>query len=114
MGVTPASRLRDDRRFPQNTPIAVAGLVLVRQRPATASGVLFITLEDETGVANLIVRPHIYERCRKAIRHSVGIIAWGHVERQGLVVHILVERVENIRQRISGDAGVAVVSRDFR
>jgi len=59
MGITPASRLRDEKQFPRNSPIAVAGLVLVRQRPATASGVLLITLEDETGVANLIVRPDI-------------------------------------------------------
>jgi error-prone DNA polymerase len=111
--VTPTGRLKDERRYPQNSAIAVAGLVLVRQRPATASGVVFITLEDETGVANLIIRPNVYERCRKAIRHSTGIIAWGHVERQGLVVHVVVERVENVRERVSDDAHVAVASRDF-
>ncbi|HEY4329537.1 MAG TPA: error-prone DNA polymerase, partial [Phycisphaerae bacterium] len=113
MRVNPAGKLKDEKRFPHKTPVAVAGLVLVRQRPATASGVVFITIEDETGTANLIVRPDIYECNRKAIRHSIGVIAYGHVERQGMVVHVLVDRVENIRERISGDMRLAVMSRDF-
>lgn len=90
-----------------NQRCAVAGLVLVRQRPATAGGVLFITLEDETGVANLIVRPGVYERYRRAIRQAVVLLAYGRVERQGVVTHLLVERAEDLR------ATLGAVSRDF-
>ncbi|MFM8818432.1 MAG: error-prone DNA polymerase, partial [Phycisphaerales bacterium] len=56
----------------------VGGLVLCRQRPATASGIVFMTLEDETGVANLIIRPRTWERCRRVGRHAGAILAEGH------------------------------------
>ena len=98
MGVTAAGELAEEKRWPHGKKTAVAGLVLVRQRPATAAGILFITLEDETGVANLVVRPAIYERYRKALRHSVALVAWGKVERQGQVVHLLVERAANLTE----------------
>ena len=88
----------------------MAGLVLVRQRPGTASGIVFMTLEDETGVANLIVRPHIYERYRRVARHGVVILARGTVERQGGVVHILVRRLEQVDEAM---AALAARSRDF-
>src|SRR6185369_8153888 len=65
--------------------VRVAGLVLIRQRPGTASGIVFETLEDETGVVNLIVRPDIYERYRPAARHAGLLECHGYVERQGKV-----------------------------
>ena len=83
----------------------------------TASGVVFITIEDETGVANLIIRPHIYERYKAALRHCVTMIAWGRVERQGKVVHLLVTRAADARKLLTtaaaGVDGVPAVSRDF-
>jgi error-prone DNA polymerase len=58
-GVVPASSLRDGTRFPHGTRARVAGLIVLRQRPGTAGGIVFMTMEDETGSVNLIVRPQI-------------------------------------------------------
>ena len=58
-------------------PVRVAGLVLMRQRPATASGITFVTLEDETGIVNLIVRPEIWERHHQIARRSQALLAGG-------------------------------------
>jgi error-prone DNA polymerase len=55
-------------------------------------------MEDETGVANLIVRPSVYQRCRRAARHGVIVLARGRVERQGQVVHILVQHLQDVPQ----------------
>ncbi len=109
-GVIPASELRDQGRWPHGADAAVAGLVLVRQRPGTASGIVFMTLEDETGVANLIVRPPIYQRHRKAARHGVVVLARGRVERQGDVVHILVHRLEDAQGAL---ASLSARARNF-
>jgi error-prone DNA polymerase len=110
-GVIENAALADPVRTPANGRVTVAGLVLVRQRPGTASGIMFFTIEDETGVANLIVRPKVYERFRAAARHSEVITATGTVERQGLVVHVMVQRIRAIR---IGDEAVRLSSRDFR
>jgi len=112
--VSPAAALQDPARSPAGGLIAVAGIVLVRQRPATASGVLFMTIEDETGAANLILYPRVYERYRLAVRHSVGVVAWGRVERQGQVVHVMVSRVKNLQDATAFDTVHASASRDFR
>ena len=69
--------------------VRVAGLVLIRQRPGTASGIVFETLEDETGVVNLIVRPDIYERYRPAARYAGLLECHGYVERQGKVDRVV-------------------------
>ncbi|MCH8211884.1 MAG: error-prone DNA polymerase, partial [Planctomycetes bacterium] len=109
-GAIEAAQLKDAKRYPQGMVVSVAGIVLVRQRPATASGIIFMTLEDETGISNLIIRPHIYERFRPAARHGVIILARGRVERQGEVIHILVDHV----QRIEWPAeALQASSRDF-
>src|SRR5690606_10249932 len=94
-GVTPAAELLDAERWPTNRRIAVAGVVLLRQRPGTASGVVFMTLEDETGIVNLIIRPKIFDRFRKAARVSIAVIARGKVERDGEVVHVLADHLES-------------------
>jgi DNA polymerase III alpha subunit len=70
--------------------------VLVRQRPSTAGGIVFMTLEDETGIANLVLKPKIYRRHRPIARHAVAMVAFGRVERRGEVVHLVVGRVESI------------------
>ena len=112
--VVTAGNLRDEKVFLTGKQIRVAGLILVRQRPATASGVLFITLEDETGSANLIVRPQVYEEFKPILRRSIGIMAQGKVERQGQVVHVLVTGAYDLRDLTSSAALVATSSRDFR
>jgi error-prone DNA polymerase len=98
-------------------PIRIAGLVLIRQRPATAKGTMFFTLEDEHGVINLIVRQAVYEKYRKA-RKAVVLWAEGEVQRQGpnqsgfaAVIHVMVRRMANLTDRLKG---VQTRSRDFR
>ncbi len=108
--MTPAAELKDAGRWPHGARVAVAGVVLVRQRPATASGIIFVTLEDETGIANLIVRPRVYERCRRAARHGVVVLARGWVERQGEVVHVMVRHIEDLENEM---AALTIPSRDF-
>jgi error-prone DNA polymerase len=105
-----AIQLKDESRWPQGRTVVVAGLVLVRQRPSTANGIIFMTLEDETGVANLIVRPDVYQHCRRAVRHGVLVLARGRVERQGAVVHVLAHHIEDVT--FSSDR-IESQSRDF-
>jgi error-prone DNA polymerase len=109
-GAVRAAELRDKKKWPHGSRAAVGGMVLVRQRPGTASGIVFMTLEDETGTANLIVRPHVYQRDRRAARHGVVVLARGAVERQGDVVHILVHALEDADRAV---AELAVRARNF-
>jgi error-prone DNA polymerase len=90
--------------------VKVAGLVLIRQRPGTASGIVFITLEDETGIVNLIVRPDIYDRYRPAARHAALLQCDGYVERQGQVIHVMAKRLFDRSDLIRG---YEISSRDF-
>jgi len=81
---------------PQNARVTVAGLVLVRQRPGTAKGVIFITLEDETGVSNIIVWRKLYERYRRAVIGGRLLRVTGRIQRESGVTHIIAEVVEDI------------------
>jgi error-prone DNA polymerase len=96
---------------------AVAGLVLCRQRPSTASGIMFMTIEDETGIANLIIRPRVYERVRSIVRHATTLLAEGTVEHRSGVIHLIVRRITDLSEELSqmamGDH-IAQQSRDFR
>jgi error-prone DNA polymerase len=85
--------------------------VLGRQRPATASGVTFITLEDETGVVNLIVREQVFSDHYLAARSARILLARGRLERQGEVVHVLVQDLE--RLDLPSQAHIPAKSRDF-
>jgi error-prone DNA polymerase len=76
---------------PDKSRVTVAGLVLVRQRPGTASGIVFFTIEDETGIANLVVWPKVYERFRRIARHKPVLAATGRIDRVGKVVHVVVD-----------------------
>ena len=91
-GLTPHDRL-------VGAPLArtsVCGLVITRQRPGTASGVIFLTLEDETGVSNIVVWPKIYERFRRAVMGGRLLRVTGRLEREGIVVHLIAEQVEDL------------------
>ncbi len=90
LGIRPAVDLEDPVAAPDGGSIAVAGVVLLRQRPGTAHGIVFITLEDETGTANLVVKPRVYRRYRTIVRHEAAFVATGRVERRGEVVHLVV------------------------
>ena len=75
--------------------VSMAGLVLIRQRPGSAKGVCFITIEDETGVANLVVWPKIMAQFRKVIMQSRLIVIHGYVQRDVDVIHVVAERLED-------------------
>ncbi|QHQ37317.1 OB-fold nucleic acid binding domain-containing protein [Algicella marina] len=76
--------------------VTVAGLVLVRQRPGTAKGVIFITLEDETGVANVVVWAKVYEAFRRAVVGARLLRITGPVQRDGQVVHVIAKQIEDL------------------
>lgn len=75
--------------------VKVCGLVLVRQRPGTAKGVCFITIEDETGCANLVVFENILDKYRKEILQSKLLMVEGTLQREGEVIHVIVQRCYN-------------------
>ena len=89
----PCSRLEEP---PQNARVAVAGLVLIRQRPGTAKGVIFVTLEDESGICNVIVWRRIYETFRRAVIAGRALKVTGRIQRAGGVTHLVAEQVEDI------------------
>ena len=81
---------------PNGARICVAGLVLVRQRPGTAKGVIFITLEDETGISNIIVWRAMYERFRRAVIAGRCLKVTGRLQREAGVTHVVAEEIEDI------------------
>ena len=106
--VTPIDQL-EDRRDGQH--LRIAGLVTLRQRPATAKGMMFVTLEDETGTANLVVKPSIRERYYKITRQSSAWIAHGKLERRSNVTHVLINRIEDLSETVGR---LKLKSRNFR
>ena len=114
-GVAASRTLKDPLARPHASRVRVAGIVLVRQRPSTAKGVVFMTIEDETGSANLIIRPDVFRRFRKAARHSAIVVVDGRVQRQGLVVHVMVRTIHDAGEftRAATDP-MPSMSRDFR
>ncbi|WP_152610547.1 MULTISPECIES: OB-fold nucleic acid binding domain-containing protein [unclassified Leisingera] len=89
----PAARLQEP---PENARITVAGLVILRQRPGTAKGVIFVTLEDETGIVNVIVWRKIYEAFRRAVISGRMLRVTGRLQRAHSVTHVIAEDVEDI------------------
>jgi error-prone DNA polymerase len=84
--------LRDGRR------VVVPGLVLVRQKPGSAKGVMFITIEDETGVANLVLWPDRYAAQRSLVLSASMLACHGRVQREGEVVHVVADRLEDLSE----------------
>lgn len=93
LGVTPAGTLAS---LPTGRKLRVAGVVLLRQRPGTANGITFVTLEDETGMVNLIIRREVWERHRKVARTAGVLLAHGHLQNEADVIHVLVTRLEDL------------------
>ena len=98
--------------------VEVAGLVLVRQRPGTASGVIFITIEDESGVANLVVWPAVFERFRRIVLGAQLMLVRGKVQKEGLVIHIvaetLIDRTDLLRRLAETDHDIEAPGRPRR
>lgn len=80
---------------PDGQQVRVAGLVLVRQRPGTASGVCFMTIEDEFGFANLVIFQNLFDKFRKEILQSRLIMVEGKLQREGEVIHVIVQKCHN-------------------
>ncbi|MBK1615043.1 error-prone DNA polymerase [Rubrivivax gelatinosus] len=106
--VEPAARLRD---YPQGRLARASGLVTHRQRPETAKGVVFVTLEDETGSVNVIVWPAVAEAQRKALLGSTLLTVYGIWQREGEVRHLVARRLVDHSALLQG---LAARSRDFR
>ena len=125
-------RCGDLRSTRDGRSVTVAGIILIRQRPGSASGVLFITIEDETGIANLIVWPSLFERQRRLILSAGMVACTGKVQREGEVIHVIAEYFADLSpqlralgetpgrqaQNVSGGnrqpGGIKVPTRDFR
>ncbi len=102
----PAARLNEPSH---GARVCVAGLVLVRQRPGTAKGVIFLTLEDETGVTNVVVWAAIYERFRRAVISGRLLRVTGRLQREAGVVHVVAETIEDMSTLLD-----RLLSPDFR
>ena len=91
--------------------VRVAGLVIMRQRPSTAKGITFVTIEDETGIANLVVHQKTWNQYYSVARRGSAWLAHGNVENKHSVIHVVVRRLE-----LLGDSLKALhaPSRDFR
>jgi error-prone DNA polymerase len=98
-------------RYEHCQPIAVAGMVVARQRPATANGIVFMLLEDEHGQMNLVVRPTVYDRFRAIVRAEPLLLARGRFERWERNKNVIVEEVVTLAplaRRVANDAEVGI------
>jgi error-prone DNA polymerase len=106
LGVTPAIDLAKIRN---GALVRVAGAIIVRQRPGTAKGIMFLSMEDETGIANVVVMPDLFDSQRLTLVREPYLLVEGKVQNVDNVIHVLARRVE----RIEGIAHVAS-SHDFK
>jgi len=106
---------------PEGRRVRVAGIVLTRQRPATAKGTIFLTIEDETGAVNVVVRPEVWERVGHLARRAAVLVVQGRVQRRGPVVHVVATGLESAAPQdgpacspaSSAIASLPRMSRDF-
>lgn len=104
-GILSSEELKD---FPHGQFVRAAGCVIARQRPGTAKGFIFISMEDETGIANVIVTPDLYERDRLVVTSSKFILAEGPLQNQDGVIHVKATRLQPLT-----DLALEVRSHDF-
>jgi error-prone DNA polymerase len=105
--IVPCSQLA---HAPDGRYLTVAGLVLVRQKPGSAKGVMFVTIEDETGNANLVIWPQVFEKNRRLVLSAGMIAVRGRVQREGEVVHIVADRLTDLTSRLHAIGGMEGVS----
>ena len=115
-GIITSAEHRDERRAGRRA--TVAGLVLVRQRPGTAKGVIFLTLEDETGIVNVVVWAKMFERHRRVVMNAKFLAVRGKIERSGIVIHVIAEDLVDLTPELallsSGEAKMPNTSKDVR
>src|SRR5438067_5008135 len=105
LGVTPA---KDLARTPNGAAVRVAGSVIVRQRPGTAKGIMCLSMEDETGIANVVVMPDLFAENRLTLVTESYLLIEGKVQNVDNVIHVLARRFERI------EPIAPVTSHDFR
>ncbi len=93
--------MADLRRLKDGDRVRIAGLVLVRQRPGTASGIVFITLEDETGVGNLVVWSTIFDKYRSTIMTADILACVGRVQREGEIIHVVADSLYSLNDLLT-------------
>ena len=94
-----------------NQTCRVAGLIVLRQRPGTAKGITFVTMEDETGSINIVVRPKTWEEHYLVCKQSNAWLVYGTLENREGVIHVLANRIEDLTSTIGT---LDIPSRDFR
>ncbi|MFM8380038.1 MAG: error-prone DNA polymerase [Planctomycetia bacterium] len=102
--------------LPEGRRVQLAGIVLTRQRPATAKGMIFLTIEDETGAANIVVHPHVWAAADLAARRAAVLMVHGRIQRRGAVVHVVSTHLESaatLRPETSATTALPRMSRDF-
>ena len=100
-----ATRAPRGEDLPQDAKVTVAGLVLMRQRPGTAKGVVFMTLEDETDIANIIVWPKVFAKNRRTVMTARFLAVRGRLQRAGLVIHVVAEEFRRSHRGIAALVG---------
>ena len=108
LGIIPAAKLPEQ---PRNLICKVGGMVITRQRPGTAKGFVFLTLEDETGLVNVIVRPDVYEKYRRTVRQASTLIVEGQLQKESGCIDVLARRMWEFDAR---DVTGGVRSRNFQ
>ncbi|MES1971915.1 MAG: error-prone DNA polymerase [Pseudomonadota bacterium] len=99
VGIRPCGDLRTMK---DGARVEVAGIILVRQRPGSAKGVLFLTLEDETGIANAILWPDRFEAQRRTVMSAAMVSVIGRMQREGLVIHVVADRIVDLTPMLRG------------
>jgi error-prone DNA polymerase len=115
-GILTSARHWDERLAGRR--VTVAGLVLVRQRPGTAKGVIFLTLEDETGIVNVVVWPKVFEKNRRVLMTARFLAVRGRIEREGLVIHVVADELTDLTDKLrrlgDGTATLPKPAKDHR
>jgi len=102
---------RELGELPTGTQVCVAGMVTARQRPGTAKGIVFLLLEDDTGMTNVIVYPDCYERHRTLLRAEPLVIVHGRLERRDRNINVIAERIERIAPPVDRSSDEAARAR---
>jgi error-prone DNA polymerase len=105
LGVTPAEDLAN---VPSGVYVRIAGCVIVRQRPGTAKGIVFLSVEDETGIANVVVMPDMFDENRLTVVSNRWLLVEGPIQNVDNVIHVRAKRIEAL-----GFAMASVASHDF-
>jgi len=98
IGARPAAALKT---APDGKRLSVGGLILVRQRPGTAAGVMFMTLEDETGIANAVIWKDVFDAHRRLLMTASFLVVEGRLQKQGEVIHLVAERFTDLSSELA-------------